>query len=219
LTDGIVEWEFITDGTITASPAVDDEGIYVGCWDQSVYALDAKTGGQLWRHPVGWGIVSTPAIDDKYLYVGCMDNSLYALDKQNGQKEWSFSAVSSIQSSPIVYGDFILVGSDDGHFYALNTTTGIPGWSFRPNYETRRTVYNYVTTPISSNPAVANEAVFIAAGGTVYALDAQTTAKPRSIDDTKSAPITTLMGVSLIFMAALAIILFMYYRNQIQFLS
>ena len=172
---GETQWTFETYGPITTSPQVDSHGrVYVGSWDTHLYALDANTGAQEWVFPMGWGLSVSPVGRDDTIYVGSMDNNFYSLDTSRGDLSWSFTCHSAIQSLPLVYGDFVFFGCDDGYFYALNKTTGGLVWQFSPGYFLKDDIYNYVTTPLHSNPVAHNGTVFFGARGTLYALDAQT---------------------------------------------
>ncbi|MDD3492612.1 MAG: PQQ-binding-like beta-propeller repeat protein [Candidatus Thermoplasmatota archaeon] len=210
---GETVWEYTTGGEITAAPVADRDDVYVGSWDHTVHALDARSGTLRWRRSTGWGIDATPALDDRHVYVGSMDNTLYALLRDSGKQVWAFTCASSIQSSPVVYGDYVIFGADDGYLYALNTTSGDPGWSFAPAHTTERTVYNYVTTPVSS-PAVSNQTVFVGAGGTIYALDAQTVERPPREESGSGGPSALWLGMGAVVAGVLVAGGYWYYRKR-----
>ena len=92
----------------------------------------------------------------------------------DGTLAWTFSCNAGIHSSPTVYGEFVFFGSDDGRFYAVNKSTGNAAWSFAPSFTVDDDLYNFITTPIISDPIMGNGTVFIGANGTIYALNAQT---------------------------------------------
>ena len=148
--------------------------VYFGSWDNYVYALDANNGKLKWRYETGWGIDSIPSVSDNQVFVGSNDNNLYALNTKNGELNWIFTCNAAIHSSPVVYGDFVFFGSDDGRMYAVNRTTGESAWYFAPKYTIDDDLYNYITTPIVSDPVVYNGTVYIGANGHIFALDAQT---------------------------------------------
>ncbi|RLF45693.1 MAG: hypothetical protein DRN09_01420, partial [Thermoplasmata archaeon] len=120
------------------------------------------------------GIDAKPVEKNGVVYLSSMDSNLYALDKDTGKKLWCFSANAAIRSVPLVYGSYVFFGSDDGRFYALNRTTGMCEWLFAPKYTLDNDIYNYVTTPVTSNPIAYGDKVFVGANGYVYALDAHT---------------------------------------------
>ncbi|HWC33315.1 MAG TPA: PQQ-binding-like beta-propeller repeat protein [Mycobacteriales bacterium] len=64
------KWFFHTKDSVTASPAVVGNSVYVGAWDGKFYSLNAKTGQQQWvfdinvTNPVAFGqIVSSAAVE------------------------------------------------------------------------------------------------------------------------------------------------------------
>ncbi|HVS69319.1 MAG TPA: PQQ-binding-like beta-propeller repeat protein [Mycobacteriales bacterium] len=64
------KWFFHTDDSVTASPAVVGNSVYVGAWDGKFYSLNATTGRQQWvfdinvTNPVAFGqIVSSAAVE------------------------------------------------------------------------------------------------------------------------------------------------------------
>ena len=174
LKDHKISWNYTTNGTITSAPILMNNMVYFGSWDNYVYALDAKNGKIKWRYETGWGIDTAPEVSDDQVFIGCTDNNLYALNAKNGELNWLFTCNAAIHSSPVAYGDYVFFGSDDGRFYALNKTTGESEWFFAPRFTIDDDLYNYITTPILSDPVVYNGTVYIGANGDIYALDAQT---------------------------------------------
>ena len=102
-------WEFETGGTVSSSPAIGSDGtVYVGSWDNKLYAINGKSGVKLWEFETGFWVTSSPAIgSDGTLYVGSMDNKLYAIytDSQGpakspwpmrGQNAWHTGRASAV---------------------------------------------------------------------------------------------------------------------------
>jgi outer membrane protein assembly factor BamB len=52
--------------------------VYIGSDDFSVYALNAKTGSELWSYATGNEVLSSPAIVNGVVYVGSVDFNIYA---------------------------------------------------------------------------------------------------------------------------------------------
>jgi outer membrane protein assembly factor BamB len=63
---------------VISSPAVANGVVYVGSYDNNVYALDASTGAKLWSYTTGNAIGSSPTVANGVVYVGSGDNNLYA---------------------------------------------------------------------------------------------------------------------------------------------
>jgi hypothetical protein len=170
-----IVWMYVTDRIITTSPKIHHHAVYIGSWDGNLYKLNKQTGELLWNYQTGWGIDTIPAIKNGMVYFGSNDNNFYALDEETGKLKWYFPCQSAIHSSPTVYGEYVFFGSDDGRLYALNKTTGQQAWNFAPGYTVNKdNVYNYITTPILSDPIVIDGVVYFNLDNTVYGLDTQT---------------------------------------------
>ena len=64
-----------------SSPAIGPDGtVYVGSWDNKLYAINGKSGVKLWEFKTGGRVYSSPAIgSDGTVYVGSGDKRLYAI--------------------------------------------------------------------------------------------------------------------------------------------
>lgn len=61
------------------------ESVFFGSVDDSkIYAVNAKTGQQIWNYTTGDEITSSPAIADGVLFIGSFDNNVYALNISGG---------------------------------------------------------------------------------------------------------------------------------------
>jgi serine/threonine-protein kinase len=63
---------------VSGSPAVANGVVYVGSYDQNVYALNAKTGSKLWSYATGNLVESSPAVANGMVFVGSDDHTVYA---------------------------------------------------------------------------------------------------------------------------------------------
>ena len=52
--------------------------VYVGSYDDMVYALNASTGALLWSYTTGSAVESSPAVANGVVYVGSYDDKVYA---------------------------------------------------------------------------------------------------------------------------------------------
>jgi outer membrane protein assembly factor BamB len=76
---------------VYSSPAVVNGVVYVGSFDNNVYALNAKTGAKLWTYATSNYVQSSPAVANGVVYVGSWDNNVYALNAKTGAKLWSYA--------------------------------------------------------------------------------------------------------------------------------
>jgi|GEM_PF-6734481 len=118
-----------------SGPSIGPDGtIYVGTWDNHLYALSSD-GSIKWSYKAGdWIYHGCPAISsDGTIYFGSWDSYLYALNP-DGTLKWRFKTGGKIWSSPAISSDgTIYVGSDDDYLYALNPD-GTLKWKFKTGY-------------------------------------------------------------------------------------
>jgi hypothetical protein len=87
---------------------------------RGLYALDAKTGGAIWRYDTELPLGNAPTVDGQVCYVGGMDRRLHALDADTGERLWSFDeAMAGYRTNPLVIEGKVVLGNRDGHVYAV----------------------------------------------------------------------------------------------------
>ena len=158
-----VSWVYTMDKPrgAEATPIVVDGVMYVsGSWSV-VYAIDAKTGEELWTYDpevsgkdaakgccdvVNRGV----AVHNGKVFVGVFDGRLEALDAATGEVLWSNVTVDqskpyTITGAPRVFKDKVIIGNSGaelgvrGYVTAYNVETGEEEWRFytvpNPNKE------------------------------------------------------------------------------------
>ena len=149
---GMLKWKFTTGFQVESSPAIGTDGtIYVGSWDNNLYAINPANGSEKWEFTTGSAVVSSPAIGmDGTVYVGSWDYNVYAINPADGIQKWQFTTGKAVDSSPAIGSDgTVYVGSEDGNVYAINPADGSQKWKFTTG------------SPVWSSPA-------IGADGTIY---------------------------------------------------
>ena len=156
-------WEFKCEDEVRSSPTVANGTLYVGAYDNNLYALDAKTGEFQWKFPTDGGIAATPCVWKERILFGSEDRLLYAVSAHGGRILWTCPTEGRIRSSVRVEFEHAFFGSDDHRLYALNAQTGRIVWRFEG------------VGPIRSTPAVGDEVVYVGSEDTnLYAVDLQT---------------------------------------------
>jgi outer membrane protein assembly factor BamB len=79
-------WSYTTGGDVASSPAVANGVVFVGSYDDNVYALDAVTGALVWSYATGDMVVSSPAVADGMVYVGSYDHMVYAFGNPRSEQ-------------------------------------------------------------------------------------------------------------------------------------
>ncbi|MDZ7731188.1 MAG: PQQ-binding-like beta-propeller repeat protein [Natrialbaceae archaeon] len=184
---GALVWNVSTRSSVETAPAVVDNTVYFGSYNDDVYAVNASTGTEEWRYTTGSAIKSDPAVVGGTVYIGSDDDTLYALDADTGTLDWDFQAPSSIAASPAVADGQVYVPTvSSGTLFALDAWTGLEQWS-----------HEMGDTAVSS-PTVANNTVYVgshtsnitalaASSGAVrwqYPLDDWVFASPTPVDGT-----------------------------------
>ncbi len=100
---------------------------------QYVYAVDSKTGSQVWRYPEkptkDGKFFAAPVLVDGQLIVGDYKKVLYSLNPSNGSENWTFEAKGPWIADPLVVDGMIYAPNGDGNLYALNMN-GELVWKF-----------------------------------------------------------------------------------------
>lgn len=126
---GDIKWNFRAKSLISGSPSIAYGKVYffINHLRQStIYALDLKTGKEVWSTFVqgGWGGCS-PIVCDGLVWVTMRDAkiegkpvSMVALDAQTGQITWSFSE-GRVWGTPTIASDMLFFSSSPGGVFAL----------------------------------------------------------------------------------------------------
>jgi outer membrane protein assembly factor BamB len=142
-------WLFKNCGVGYGGPAIAGERLFIlGTRDDSevLFALNAKTGEELWMAPVGEiyeenhgdGPRSTPAVDGDLVYALGADGNLICAKVDSGEVVWTKSMQDlggerphwGYSESPLVFKNTVLCtpGGDEGSIAALDKTAGDVVW-------------------------------------------------------------------------------------------
>ena len=136
-----------------ATPVVVDGVMYASGPYGKVFALDAKTGQELWRFdpevPLSWGRFATSGPVNRgvvlfvgKVFVGSLDGRLFALDAGTGAVVWEVDTVvdpdraTNITGSPYLAGDVVVIGNAGGdldargYVSAYESDSGELRWRF-----------------------------------------------------------------------------------------
>jgi outer membrane protein assembly factor BamB len=125
-------WDYFVSSPMTAGDL-----IIFGSGDNHIYALQSKTGEQVWKFDTGAVVRSTPALDTnkQTLFCGTLGGELLALNVKSGKVKWKFKTTGNkyfpkgeLLFEPLVYKNTVYVGSRDASFYAVNAVNGKLCW-------------------------------------------------------------------------------------------
>ncbi len=147
-------WAFesgVTDGGMQSAPLVVDGVMYVSTAWNHIFALDAKTGAQIWRYdyPTPEAIPGTygtwnrgVAVAYGLVYMGTLDNHIVAVDQKTGREVWKVEVENAkqcgcnITSAPLIVKDMVVSGvtggdsAHRGYLNAFDAKTGRHRWRF-----------------------------------------------------------------------------------------
>lgn len=153
-------WKFKCEDEVRGTPAFYDNTLFMGCYDNNLYALNAADGAFKWKYPTDGGIVSRPAISEGNVFFGSEDKRLHVIRATTGKIVWSHYADGPVRSSPRIAEGHVFIGSDDGCLHAVNSISGRAVWAFN------------ATAAIRSTPFVANDLIYVGSeNGEFYCID------------------------------------------------
>jgi len=154
-----VAWIFQTDvrESMETSPIVVNGIMYVSTSFSHVYALDAKTGEQLWHYKHAIGPVTTyccgpnnrgVAVYEDKVYLATLDAKLVALDAKTGNKVWQSDVGDpelgySETMAPTVVKGKVLIGTNGGEY-------GIRGFVKAYDAKDGKLLWTFYTIPENS---------------------------------------------------------------------
>jgi len=185
--DGELSWKRQLDDAevIHSSPAYYKGSVFVGtegtgmsnAMPSRMYALDAKTGDEIWRFEIDYIngklnlIHSTPAVSENVVYFGSENGYFYAVSSDEGKLIWkrliasgSDRLVGVSAAAAIGYGK-VFIGTYEGKFMAISQETGKVVWD-----------YDFGKANADSSPLLADGKVYFGSGeggdGYFYCFDA-----------------------------------------------
>ena len=154
-----VAWIFQTDvkESLETSPIVVDGVMFVTTSFSHVYALDAKTGQQLWHYAHKMGPITVyccgpnnrgvQVLNDR-VYLATLNSKLIALNAKTGEVVWTTNIADpelgySETMAPTVVNDKVLIGTNGGEY-------GIRGFVRAYDAKTGKQLWNFDTIPENS---------------------------------------------------------------------
>lgn len=153
-------WAFQCEDEIRGTPLYFKGVVYVGCYDNNLYALNGANGEFNWKYPTDGGIVSRPVVAEETIYFGSEDKRVHAISARSGKVVWTYFTEGAVRSSARVAEGHLFIGSDDSYLHAINLVTGRMIWRFDAGSEIR------------STPFVANDLIYFGVeAGDLYCVD------------------------------------------------
>jgi outer membrane protein assembly factor BamB len=153
--------------------------LYVTSGYGHVVALDATTGEEVWRVPLGTPIRAAPTVADSRVFVITVDNQLQVLAAGDGHKLWNYSGIPEAAqlagaASPAVDGDIVVAPFSSGEIVALKAENGREAWT-ENLAATRRFDPLSTLADIRGEPVISDGKVYaVSHSGRIAAIDLRT---------------------------------------------
>jgi outer membrane protein assembly factor BamB len=194
-------WSFKCEDEIRGSASNNANVVFVGAYDNNLYAIDEAKGEFLWKSAVGGGVISKPLVVNNQVIFGSEDGKIYSVQEKNGKRIWEFPTAGPVRSSARFSEGYLFIGSDDGVLYSIDMVNNRKNWGLKAEGSIRSTPYIYgdmiyfgneaneficadfrgqvkwrfwTKRPVTSSPVVSDGIVyFTSLDGLFYALDAK----------------------------------------------
>jgi len=129
------------------APVSNDDLVLINA-GSSMYALNKRSGKQIWQISLPAPPSTSPAIDRQQIYYGTLDGSIYCFDLKAIQKlhqqnrlpqwssvaqKWRFKTAQEVTSVPLLAGGIVNFASRDKSLYAINKGDRKMQWQFETN--------------------------------------------------------------------------------------
>ncbi|MBS0265069.1 MAG: PQQ-binding-like beta-propeller repeat protein [Planctomycetes bacterium] len=151
--NGDVKWKLRMPGMPASPPTADEQHVYVGFIDGSLYAFDLKRTQQLysagkipqfsdlamvWRYRTSQPITAPAVTGETVVAFASRNGSLYSVTKDLRRLVFQFETDAALSAPFVRYRNQLLVASEDSNFYSLHMQKGTLGWQFTAGTVIRR---------------------------------------------------------------------------------
>lgn len=142
---GRVLWELTLPAMPSVGVSVDDQHIYIGTLDGSIYSYELKKIDELyrkrmlpnwsfealrWRYRTSKEITTTAYSTGRLVNFASRDGSLYAVGALERNLTWQFETSAPITAPLAATNDSLILASEDYFVYCLNRDNGSVRWEF-----------------------------------------------------------------------------------------
>lgn len=129
-------WSFDTKGWVGAAPTVDEDDVFIGSQDKSVYCVDRLSGKLKWQFETGSRVSASPTARGDRVFASSCDGHMYCLERSTGKLIWKYidpdDRKRAIYCDPVVTDDTIYFAVGTGFVYAIDTDNGELRWKMQP---------------------------------------------------------------------------------------
>ncbi|MDB6182316.1 PQQ-binding-like beta-propeller repeat protein [Paracoccus fistulariae] len=162
-------------------------------------ALDARSGGVLWRQRVDAPIGGGPAVQNGVVYVTARNNVGWAVRASDGKVLWQTAGNPSTAgimgvTVPAVQGDTVIFGFSSGQLMAVNTADGLTRWTSQVAGTRRGRAYTAIRD-LTGDPVISGGNVYGgSSAGRINSIDFATGIENWSSRDGANSPVVVAGG-------------------------
>lgn len=145
-----VRWKVELKKGIESTAAIVKDTVYVGCFDDHLYAFELATGKPRWKTKLG--PISAPvSVYQGKVFVGDEDGKFHCVEAASGKPIWSFEIDAEITGGANFAGDKVIFGGHDSTLYCLDIKTKAVQWTVKIE-----------GGPVKGSAVIANGKTFVA---------------------------------------------------------
>lgn len=107
-------WTYDLEDEVWASPAVDEERVYLATWGGMLQALTLRGADELWSRRLAGRVTASPVLSAGSVYVASEAGEVEALSARDGEVLWSARFEEGVQATPLVQDGALYVAFMNG---------------------------------------------------------------------------------------------------------
>jgi outer membrane protein assembly factor BamB len=149
---GFLLWKKKLPFAAASAPAASISHVYVGSWDDRIYAIDKEGQSIDWSYRTGAPVTAQPESTEKTVesvFLGSEDGTVYSMNPVREERKWAFETRGAVVARPVFFRNFVYAGSKDFNLYCIRALDGNLEWRYAtgapitkpPVAYTRDTIY------------------------------------------------------------------------------
>lgn len=125
---GVEQWALMTPGTVSATPVLIKENLYIAGQDGLVISCTKQEKAKNWTFATEAPIFADLAITPNRVFVASTDRSLYCLDRLSGKRLWRERFDKPLTVAPAIVGNHVYQQTDEEGLFVLDADSGKRIW-------------------------------------------------------------------------------------------
>ncbi len=149
---GDVLWQLRLPKQPSTSPETDDDQVYIGTLDGSVFAYDLRTINRLhtenklprwslealrWRYKTAKQVTTPPISTGRVVIFASLDGSLYSVSTTVRDLHWQLETDEPISAPLAANNNYLFLAAEDLNIYCINKESGVVRWEFVSGFPVR----------------------------------------------------------------------------------